>query len=181
MASLFDKNKPDGRRARTPEELIEKEVRHLRKGQSTRHHNLSPSRTATWLLVLVIGALIWLYVMDPITYAWYKGEGVRTYLYLHSFGSGKLEQQLLLSGIFSSDEIEALKHRQGGAYQDYYATPQDAERQAKTIITHMENVRLLHEGKYQQLHWIGKLRYALFIRLGIPVPTQWSFLNPTID
>ena len=43
----------------------------------------------------------------------------------------------------------------------------------------MTNVQLLHAGKYQQLDPVGRMRYLIFIRTGIVLPTQWDFLDPS--
>ena len=45
----------------------------------------------------------------------------------------------------------------------------------------MTAVHLLHAGKYEQLDPVGRMRYLLFIRTGIVLPTQWSFLNPSVE
>jgi hypothetical protein len=180
MESLFDKGSPEGRRAPTPHELIEPEIVHLKKGYSIRHGEKKRSHTPSWLVVLGFCGLAWLYLMDPFIFAWYKGEAVRTYLYLHNYGTGPLAESLAVSGIFTPDEVITLNHRQG-SYQDYYASPQEASSQAESIIAYLNNVHLLHTGKYQKLDPVGRMRYLLFIRTGIVVPTMWTFLNPSIE
>ncbi len=45
----------------------------------------------------------------------------------------------------------------------------------------MANVKLLHAGKYQTLDPVGRARYLLFIKTGIFLPTEWSFLDPTVS
>jgi len=181
MASLFDKNRPEGKaQPPTPHELIEKEVAHLKKGSSTRHGKGTPATKITFGAVVLIGAFVWLYAMDPFIYAWYKGEAARTFLYLHNSGSAAEEQKLVASGMFSDEEVDVLKQRQG-SFQDYYATPDAANRQAETIIHYLNEVRALHAGHSDELGTLNKVRYTIFIKLGIPVPMQWSFLNPTIQ
>ena len=44
----------------------------------------------------------------------------------------------------------------------------------------MKDVHLLHEGQYKSLDPVGRMRYAIFIDLGIFLPTQWSFLDPAV-
>jgi len=177
--SLFHKKTPEGS-SPTPYELIEPEIVHLKKGYSIRHGPRAPKRAPPWLTLLAFCGLVWLYLMDPFLHAWYKGEAVRTYLYLHNYSTGPLADNLLATQIFSPDEVEVLNHRRG-SFQDYYPTPAAAEREAGTIINYMTALRLLHEGKYQQLDPVGRMRYLLFIRTGIVLPTDWNFLDPSIS
>jgi hypothetical protein len=44
----------------------------------------------------------------------------------------------------------------------------------------MTSVDLLQAGKYEKLDAVGKARYLLFVRFGIPLPTHWSFLEPSV-
>ena len=177
--SLFHKDTPQAPPP-TPHELIESEIGHLKKGSSTRQDPHAKAKRSFWLLILALCGLGWLYVMDPFIHAWYKGEAVRTYLYLHNYGTGPQANDLIATRIFSPDEVEALNHR-SGSFQDYYASPEAANRKAQTIISYMTAVRLLHAGQYQQLDPVGSTRYLLFIRAGIVPPTQWSALDPTVE
>jgi len=176
--SLFHKKTPAGP-SPTPYELIEPEIVHLKKGYSIRYGQRAKPKMPPWLLITGICGLVWLYLMDPFLHAWYKGEAVRTYLYLHNYGSGPLANNLISSQIFSADEVNVLNH-QTGSFQDYYASPEAATREAGTIINYMTTVRLLHDGKYQQLDPVGRMRYLLFIRTGLVLPTDWSFLDPSV-
>jgi hypothetical protein len=177
--SLFDKNGPQDRPL-TPHERLAPEIAHLKKGSSVRHGPNAKNRFSPWLIVFLICALIWLYIMDPVIHGWYRGEAVRTYLYLHNYSTGPVVDQLVATGIFAPDEVHTLNNRQG-AFQDYYESPQAANHQAQVIINFMKGVHLLHEGDYDQLDWIGRLRYNLFIRWSVPLPTDWTFLDPTIE
>jgi hypothetical protein len=177
--SLFHKKNPE-KPSPTPHELIEPEVAHLTKGQSVRHGPRAKPKTPPWFFILAFCGLAWLYLIDPFLHAWYKGEAVRAYLYLHNYGSGPLADQLIATQIFSPDEIDILNHRHG-AFQDYYVSPLAANHKAQTIINYMTAVHLLHAGKYQQLNLVGRMRYLLFIRTGIPLPTEWDFLDPSVE
>lgn len=176
--SLFQKNTPEDP-SPTPYELIEPEIVHLKKGYSIRHGPKAKKHTAPWLVILALCVLTWLYLMDPILHAWYKGEAIRTYLYLHNYDSGPLADSLLASQIFTPEEVNTLNSRQG-SFQDYYSSPIAAENQAGVIINYMTNVRLLHAGKYETLDPIGRMRYAIFIYPGLVLPTQWSILDPSV-
>lgn len=176
--SLFQKATTKGS-SPTPYELIEPEIVHLKKGYSIRYGPKGKPKTPPWLLIIAICGLGWLYLMDPVLHAWYKGEAIRTYLYLHNYGSGPLADNLIATRIFSPDEVETLNHRHG-SFQDYYASPEAANHQADTIINYMVALRLLHDGKYRQLDPVGRMRYLLFIRTGIILPTQWSALDPSV-
>ena len=177
--SLFHKEPPKATPP-TPFELIEPEIVHLKKGYSIRHGAKPPKKAPPWVLVIGFLGLAWLYLMDPVIHAWYKGEAMRTYLYLHDYGAGPEMQALAASQILSADEIATLNHKQG-SFQDYYSSPQAAARQATEISDYMANVRLLHAGKYQQLDPIGRMRYLLFIRTNLFLPTSWDFLDPTVS
>lgn len=176
--SLFQKDNAEDS-SPTPYELIEPEIVHLKKGYSIRHGPRSKPKKPLWLLVLAFCGLAWLYLMDPILHAWYKGEAAQTYLYLHNYGGGHKAEDLIATQILSPHEVETLNHRQG-SFQDYYASPEAANRQADTIIDYMTSVRLLHDGKYLQLDPVGRMRYALFIRTGLVLPTDWGFLDPSV-
>jgi hypothetical protein len=177
--SLFQKNAP--REAPpTPYELIEPEIVHLKKGYSIRYGEKRPKRTAPWILIIGFLWLVWLYVMDPVIHAWYKGEAVRTYLYLHNYGAGPELQKLVATGLLNQDEIAVLNSRHDPV-QDYYATPQAAAAQATAITTYLNNVALLHAGKYQQLDPIGRMRFLLFIRTKLYLPQSWDFLDPSVS
>jgi hypothetical protein len=163
----------------TPYELIEPEIVHLQKGYSIRHGQRSPRKAPPWVVVLGFLGLAWLYLMDPIIHAWYKGEAARTYLYLRNYGSAAEAQKLADTQILSADDLQILTRRQG-SFQDYYASPTAASDQAAAIIDYMDNVKLLHAGKYEQLDPVGRMRYLLFIRTGLYLPTSWDFLDPGV-
>jgi hypothetical protein len=176
--SLFHKNSPE-EPSPTPYELIEPEIVHLKKGYSIRHGPKAKKRTPPWLVILAFCGLTWLYLMDPVLHAWYKGEAIRAYLYLHNYGSGPLAENLVATRIFTPDEVDTLNHRQG-SFQDYYSSPGAADQEADVIINYLADVRLLHAGKYETLDPVGRMRYALFIYPGIVLPTQWSVLDPSV-
>ena len=129
MASLFHKQTRRLPAPPTPLELIEPEIVHLKKGYSIRHGPKPKSSAPPWLIVLAFGGLLWLYLMDPVMHAWYRGEAIRTYLYLHNYGAGSLAEDLAATGIFAEDELSTLRGRQG-AFQSYYASPDAANQEA---------------------------------------------------
>ncbi len=176
--SLFQKNNPE-KPTPTPYELIDKEIDHLKKGTSVRYGRPAKRGAVPWLIILGIFGLAWLYFMDPICHAWYKGEAIRAYLYLHTYGTGPQTSGLIASGILSPDELKVL-NRRDGSFRDYFASPDAANRRAQAITDYMANVTLLHAGKYQTLDPIERMRYLLFIKTGIPMPTQWDFLDPSV-
>jgi hypothetical protein len=176
--SLFRKKTPRDSPA-TPYELIEPEIVHLKKGYSIRHGEKRKRKSPSWLVVLGFCGLAWLYLMDPFIHAWYKGEAVRAYVYLHNYGAGSLSDNLVKSGILTLEEADILNRRQG-AFQDYYASPQAANDEAQTIIDYMKSVRDLHDGQYVNLSPVGRMRYFLFIQTGLVLPTNWTFLDPDV-
>jgi len=178
--SLFKRKAPERREPLSPYDLIEGEIVHLKKGYSVRYGSQPQRHTPMWVVVLGFCGLAYLYLFDPFAHAWYKGEAIKAYLYLHSYGAGKEASQLAASGIFSPDELTLL-NQQHGSYQDYYATPQAAADEATTIVTYLTSVKLLHAGRYQELDPLGRMRYLLFIRTGLFLPTSWSILDPAVN
>ena len=178
--SLFQKDTPEEKPPPDPYDLINKEIDHLKRGGSVRHGPKRKNRTPNWLIVIAFFGLAWLYLMDPIYHAWYKGDAVRAYLYLRNFGSAADLADLAGCGILGPEDIDNLNHR-NGSFQDYYPSPDAAKKNAEKIIQYMASVRLLHDGKYEQLDPVGRMRYAIFIKFGIVVPTDWSFLDPTVN
>jgi hypothetical protein len=178
--SLFQR-KPAGKPTSTsPYDLIQHEITHLKKGTTARHGNKPRKKMSLWLVALGACGLAWLYLMDPIEHAWYKGEAVKTYVYLHNYGVGKEADQLAGSGILAPEEVAELDQRHG-SFQDYYATPKAAAQAATTIVSYMASVKLLHSGRYEQLGPVGRMRYLLFIRTGLFLPTSWDFLDPSVN
>ena len=178
--SLFHRKVVAKSAAPEPYELIEPEIVHLKKGYSVRHGEKGNKRMPLWIVVLGACGLGWLYLMDPIEHSWYKSEAIKDYLYLHNYGAGKEADELATSGILSVDEITLL-NQQHGSYQDNYSTPKDAAEAAATILSYLESVKLLHAGRYEQLDPVGRMRYLLFIRTGLFLPTAWDFLDPTVN
>ena len=176
--SLFHRNNPQVP-APTPHELIQPEVVHLQKRTSTRHGAAASRSTYPWLIILGCCILGGLYSIDPFIHAWDKGEAVRTYLYLHNYGTSPEAAKLAATQILSRDEVETL-NRRNGSFQDYYSSLDAATRNAEAIIRHTTRARLLRAGDYKQLGPLGKVRYFLFIRTGIGLPTDWSILDPSV-
>jgi hypothetical protein len=177
--SLFQKNSPEQSKP-SPHDLIGPEIRHLKKGTSVRHGPNAKSSAPPWLVVIAFCGLAYLYLLDPVLHAWYRGEAISTYLYLHNYGTESQAGRLVATGIFTPHEVNVLNHRMG-SFNDYYASVEAANQQAETIIKYMADVRLLHESKYQTLDPVGRMRYLLFIRTGIYLPTNWDFLDPGIS
>ena len=178
--SLFrDKETPESRPP-DPYDLIDKEIGHLKKGSNVRHGPNAKNRTPNLLLILGFCGIAWLYLMDPFYHAWYKGDAVKAYLYLRNFGSASDVTNLVASGILNPEDLDNLNHR-SGSYQDYYSSPDAAKKNAEAVINYMTSVKLLHAGKYQQLDPVGRMRYAVFLKFGIILPTDWPFLDPTVN
>ncbi len=178
--SLFRKESPEDKKPPTPYDLIEKEVQHLKKGSSVRHGGASKNRKMPWLVILGFIGLAWLYLMDPFYHAWYKGEAIRAYLYLHQYGSEADVAALTGAHILSLEEIDVLNHK-NGAFRDYFKSADEARKRVDAIVQYQTNVQLLHEDKYQSLDPVGRMRSVLFIRWGIFLPTDWNFLDPTVS
>jgi hypothetical protein len=180
MASIFDKDP-----AEKPEvpiygrERIESEIAHLKKPKSVRDLKAEKYAYARFIVVTLVLAIIGLYVLDPILFAYHRGDAIRAYLYLHNYGSDAKAQALASTRILTADEILTLNHRTG-SFQDYYPSAQAATDKADEIIAYLQNVHNLHIGKYDQLTLLNKVRFYLFVQTGIPLPTEWSALNPSV-
>jgi len=179
MASLFSKD--PAARPRAPRyaiERIQKEIDHLKNRSSVRYgaqRNLARARV---IGSFTLCALLWLYFMDPILYAFHKRDAMRIYLYLHNYGSDQKTTALIATGILSDTEINDLNRRQGN-FQDYFSTPQSADQEADSTIRYLNGLYYLRTGQYDFLDPVGKLRYLLFVRFGFLPPTYWNVLNPT--
>lgn len=179
MASLFDKDSGVDRPL-TNDERIAPEVAHLKKSTSVRHGPGAATRTSLpYLITLLVCALLWLYGMDPVLYAWHRNDAIKIYVYLHNYGSQAKINALLATHIFTHDEISTLDARQG-SFQGYFTSATEAEDQADSIVKYIQSVQDLHDGKYDQLDTLGKIRYVLFIKPGLYVPTSWNALNPAV-
>jgi hypothetical protein len=179
MASIFSRD-PTVRPPvpRYAIERIQREIEHLKKGSSSRYGNTKSSVYTRTIFATALCALLWLYFMDPFLYAFHKSDAIRTYLYLHNYGSEDKANTLAASGILSETEVNDLNHQQG-TFQDYYSSPQQAEQAADSTVNYMNGLHELRTGQYERLDPIGKLRYLLFVRLGLLPPSSWSALNPS--
>lgn len=177
MSSLFSKD-PEVPPPLSNLEKIESEISHLKKKSSVRDAPGS-RKAAPWFFSLVLLLCLWIYIMDPCLHAWHKYQAIHAYLYLHNNGSDKLAQQMVATGILNELEANVLNQRQG-SFQDYFSTPDGAIHTAQSVIDYMNDVRALHHGDYDKLGLVGKLRYNLFIKSNIPLPTEWDSLDPSV-
>ncbi len=132
-----------------------------------------------WAASIALFFLLALFVMDPFLYAMHKSHAIHAYLYLHNYDSTTATKSLASSGIFTPGEITVM-NTQEGSYQNYFTSPQQAEETAASVVDFMKGLHALHYGQYLQLDPIGKLRYLLFVRIGLYPPTTWSGLNPSV-
>jgi hypothetical protein len=160
-------------------ERIQRETSHLQKRKSVRDgRDIKPTKTP-WLWILLALGLLWLFFMDPVLHSFKRSDAIRDYLYLHNCGSDQKAAELAASGILRPNEVEIL-NRRVGSFQDYYANAAAASSAADSIIAYMTGVNNLHTGKVDQLDWLGKIRYWLFIRWGISPPTQLAIFEPSV-
>jgi hypothetical protein len=178
MESIFSKD-PSSRNP-TVLERIGPEISHLHKGGATAREGVRSSKVGAWIASIGLISLLALFLMDPFLYAIHKSEAIRAYLYLHNYDSTAATHSLVSTGIFSKDEIMVMNDRHG-SYQSYFSSPAEAEETAATVVGFMNGLHDLHNGHYLQLDAIGKLRYLLFVRIGLNPPTTWSGLNPSVN
>jgi hypothetical protein len=160
-------------------ELIEKEIAHLKKNRSVRHAQEQSRGYSRVLMITAILAMVWIYIMDPVLFAYHRGDAIRAYLYLHNYGSDKKAAALAASGYFSSYERQELDNRLG-SFQDYFVGTEAAEKQADALSGYIQGVKNLHDDNYPALTPLNKFRYVLFVKTGLTPPVRWEFLNPSI-
>jgi hypothetical protein len=177
MESIF--RKVPTPRAPTVYDRIGPEIKHLLKGASVRDAH-SRSRAGAWAASIAVAILLWLFFMDPFLYSFHKSAAMRAYVYLHNYNSASATDGLIASGMFTKDEILTLNERHG-SFQSYFSSPTDAEQGAANAVAFMNGLHALHFGQYAQLDPIGKIRYLLFVRMGIYPPMVWSGLNPAVE
>jgi len=159
---------------------IAPELEHLdRGGRSAREGDRTKSKAGAWATSIALCFLLALFFMDPFLYALHKSAAIRAYVYLHNHASESATHALVASGIFSKGEIAAMNERPG-PYQDYFTSPSDAEERASSVIDFMKGTRDLRHGQYSELDPVGKLRYLLFVRMGLTPPVTWKGLNPSV-
>jgi hypothetical protein len=161
----------------SPIQLIEREIDHLKRGTSVRHGNRPQRKASAWFFGLAVCASVLLYILDPIEHAWYRGDAISAYLYLHSYGTGHDADRLAGCGILRPEEVAELNDMHG-SYQDSYDSPQAAARSAQAVVYFMTQAKELRAGHYYQLDWLERVRYILFIRTGLVPPLAWDFLDP---
>jgi hypothetical protein len=180
MESLFSKD-PTARPPLPPYsiERIAQEIEHLRKRTSARYAHGEKPTTMRLFAAIALCSLLSLYFMDPFLYAFHRGDAIKAYLYLHNYGSDEKAKALVVSHILSENEATVL-NGEHGAFQDYFNSPQQAEKTAESIVAYTNGLVYLNTGQYERLDPVGKLRYLLFYRTGFLPPVQWSGLNPSV-
>jgi hypothetical protein len=180
MASLFgnDPGKRPPLSAYAPER-IEREVSHLSKKGSVRHMRETRRSGLAWLITLVVIVFLWLFFMDTVLHSFARSDAIRTYLYLHNYGSDKKALELARTGMFTPNEIEIL-NRRPGSFQDYFVNSHAADQSADSIIRYMQSLSDLRTGQYAKLGIVGKIRYQLFVRFGLIPPEKWSLFEPSV-
>jgi hypothetical protein len=180
MSSLFN-NDPGNQPAPSAysRERIEKEIGHLDKRTSVRHAEEKRNRGRAAIIIAVL-AFVSLYLMDPIVYSFARGDAIRAYLYLHHYGSDRKAQEILATGMFDASEIDHLNRRQG-SFQNYFSSPPAADQAADKVLRYLKGVSDLHEGHYEHLDILGKIRYQLFVRWGLDPPMHWRIFDPSVN
>jgi hypothetical protein len=161
-------------------ELIEHEIDHLKKRRSVRDAQETQRAWGSMLAFFAVVGVLWLYVMDPFLFSYNRGDAIHVYLYLHNYGSDAKAHEVAASGLLTPNEVTQLDRREG-AFQDYFDGTGPAERRAAELIAYMDQVRALHEGRYEDLSPVNKLRYFLFVKTGLTPPTRWQSLDSPID
>lgn len=169
-----------GKPAPFSRELIEKEIEHLKKRRGVRSAQDTERAWGKALLGLAVVALFWLYAMDPFFFSYNRGDAIRVYLYLHNYGNDAQARAVATCGLLTPSEVVQLDHR-AGSFQDYFNGTGPAERKAAELEAYMDQVRALHQGRYESLSLVNKLRYFLFVKTGLIPPIRWQALNSSID
>ena len=178
MQSIFTKGVTA--RVATVYDQIGPEIQHLQRGNSVRDGSMSGSKAGAWAASIALFLLLTLFFMDPFLFAMHKSSAIRAYIYLHNYGSAASTEALVSSGIFSHADVNEMNDKRG-SYQDYFASAMDAEKTAASAVSFMSGMHDLRYAQPETLDPIGKLRYMLFVRIGLYPPTIWSGLNPSVD
>jgi hypothetical protein len=178
MESIF--HKAPVARAATVYDRIGPEISHLQKGNSVRDRAEARNKKGTLIASIAILILLGLFFMDPFLFAMHKSNAIKAYIYLHNYGSNSSTQALAASHMFSADELQTMNNRHG-SFQSLFTSPADAQAAADSAANFMNEAHHLRYGDYDTLDPIGKLRYMLFIRIGLHPPIIWQGLNPTLD
>jgi hypothetical protein len=178
MESIFSKD-PAARTA-TVYDRIGPEISHLQKGNSVRDRAEARNKKGAWAATIALFILLVLFFMDPFLFAMHKSSAIKAYIYLHNYGSSSSTQAMAASRMFSADELQTMNNRHG-SFQSFFASPADAQEAATSAVDFMNKAHNLRYGDYDTLDPIGKLRYMLFIRIGLYPPIVWQGLNPTLD
>jgi hypothetical protein len=161
-------------------ELIEKEIEHLKKRRGTRHAGEHRRTWSKCLFTGVVLGLFWLWGMDAVLFSYNRGDAISVYLYLHNYGNDAKAAAVASSGLLTRAEVKHLDARQG-SFQDYFKGTADAEAKGEELIGFMQQVNDLHQGRYERLSPLNKLRYFLFIKTGLIPPIRWDVINSSID
>ncbi len=161
-------------------ELIEKEIEHLKKRRGVRDAHQTDRAWGKGLICCAALGLLWLYAMDPFFFSYNRGDAIRVYLYLHNYGSDAKAQAVAACGLLTPAEVNQLNHRLG-SFQDYFNGTSSAEHRGAELIAFMDQVKALHDGRYESLSLLNKLRYFLFVKTGLIPPIRWQVLNSSID
>jgi hypothetical protein len=181
MPSIFNRDPGDPKQPSAyARDRIEAEIAHLKKRKPVRDARQTSQMLGAWVSVLLVLALFVLFFMDPVLHSIKRGDAIHAYLYLHGYGSDAKAQALAATGILTANEVDLLNHRQG-AFQDLFPSPGAADAAADDVIRYMKGVENLHSGHDDRLDWLGKIRYQLFMRWGLSPPTEWDFLNPSVN
>jgi hypothetical protein len=182
MGSLFSRDPGAQKQPLGPysAERLEPEIAHLRKRKPVRSARETSQTLGVWVSLLLVVALLALFFMDPPLHGWNRGSAIRAYLYLHGSGSEESTRALAACGILTANEVDFLSRR-SGQFQDYFSTPTEAEETARAIVRYMKGVSDLHAGHYDRLDLLNKIRFQLFVRWGLEPPTEWDFLDPSVN
>ena len=169
-----------GKPAPYARELIEKEIDHLKKRRGVRQAHETERAWSKILICAAVVGVLWLYAMDPFLFSYNRGDAIRVYMYLHNYGSDSQARAVAACGLLTPGEVAQLDRRTG-SFQDYFNGTVAAERRAAELIAFMDQVRALHQGRYESLSIVNKLRYFLFVKTGLTPPIRWQALNSSLD
>jgi len=178
MNSVFEKARNVNNVNLLTRENLEREV----EGSVKAKVKPNPVRNTVRLVaILLFGLLLGLYFMDPFVYPIEKTKAMRSLVYLNLYSDKASVNELAASPIFKQDDVERLLHKDGDYTRFFPGGTREAKASGQSAVEYMQELEALREGKVEELSGLNRLRYYMFVSIGLKPPQYWSALNPDVS